>query len=104
MSKFNWNDVDKFCGGLGLSPQEAHRLNRDPLIQAKREEYEMEFDVYEEPLRTILYSGDPSEVLSALLAVPNDVLVAFFGVAGPEVLRVKTRFSGGTKATGGYLE
>jgi len=37
MSWYVWSNVDKFCRGLGLSQQEAHRLNQDPLIQAKRE-------------------------------------------------------------------
>jgi len=51
----------------------------------------------------VLHSENPSEVSSALLMVPNDVLVAFFGIAGSEVLRVKTRFSGGTKVPDGEL-
>ena len=92
----NWTDVDRFAWGLGLSEQEAHELNDNPVIQEKRREFREEFEIYREPLNTLLWSEDPNVIGEALLEVPNDVLMAFFGVAGPLMLRVKTKISGGS--------
>lgn len=98
MDWMNWSDVDKFAQGMGLSEQKAHELNQDPIIQEKRQEFKEDFEIYQEPLNTILWSQDPNTIGPALLEVPNDVLVAFFGILGPKVIRTKTQISGGSTA------
>ena len=98
MSWMNWSDVDRFAWGIGLSEQKAHELNQDPIIQEKRQEFKEEFEIYQEPLNTILWSKDPNIIGETLLEVPNDVLVAFFGVVGPKIIEVKTAISGGSTA------
>ena len=96
MAWMNWTDVDRFAWGLGLSEQKAHKLNKDPVIQEKRREFREDFEIYKEPLNTILWSKDPNVIGQALLEVPNDVLMAFFGISGPLILRTKTKISGGS--------
>lgn len=98
MGWINWSDVDRFAWGAGLSEQEAHELNKDPIIQEKRREFKEDFEIYQEPLNTILWSKDPSTIGDALLEVPNDVLMAFFGILGPTVIKLKTQISGGSTA------
>ena len=96
MSWVNWSDVDKFAWGIGLTEQKAHELNQYPLIQEKRREFKEEFEIYQEPLYTILWTKDSNVIGQALLEVPNDVLVAFFGITGPIVIKLKNKISGDT--------
>jgi len=86
-----FKDVNKFGLTVGLSESKARELNNDTLIREKRKEYMDEFNNFEDSLRIILYSKDPKAVALNLAKVPSDVLMAFFGIFGPMVIKVKTK-------------
>ncbi|KKN01447.1 hypothetical protein LCGC14_1127730 [marine sediment metagenome] len=96
MSWVNWADVDRFGELGGLSTKDAHEWNKESPIPEKRREYAAEFERYEQPLKTILWSSNSSKVARALFDVPNDVLFAFFGILGPTVVDKKGDLGGGS--------